>query len=302
MLRRTSAVVLATFCLVFSLGLAQGQETPAKIRVLIIDGQHNHAWRETTAFLKAALEKSGRFAVDVSSNLKPNDKPGKVPTVPFPPDLSRYQVVLSNYNGAAWPGEFRKAVEERVRNGTLGFVLFHAANNCFSDWPEFNRMIGLAWRNAKFGDRLFVDDQGKLVRIPKGEGGGTGETNHPYAIVLREKDHPITRGMPAEWLHVKDQLMFNLRGPAEEVHVLATAHCPKTQVHEPILWTVTFGKGRVVQTPMGHDVFALRCVGFLATLERSTEWAATGKVTTAIPANYPGPMKSSQVEGLQPAK
>lgn len=90
---------------------------PDKIRVLIIDGQHNHKWRETTPFLKQQLEKSGRFRVDVSSNLKPNDKPGDVPTVPFPPNLTKYDVAISNYNGAAWPQEFRKAFEERVKDG-----------------------------------------------------------------------------------------------------------------------------------------------------------------------------------------
>lgn len=258
-----------------------------KIRVLIIDGQHNHAWRQTTPFLKQSLEKSGRFTVEVSSNLKANDKPGEVPTVPFPPDLTKYQVVVSNYNGAAWPADFRKTFEQQVRDGKLGFVLFHAANNCFSDWPDFNRMIGMGWRNAKFGDRLYVDEAGKVIRQPKGEGTSTGETNHPYAVVVRETEHPITKGMPREWMHAKDQLMHNLRGPAEDVRILATAFCPQTKLHEPIVWTVQFGKGRIVHTPMGHDVNAMKCIGFAVSVQRGTEWAATGKVTIPIPSNFP---------------
>lgn len=133
------------------------------------------------------------------------------------------------------------------------------------------------------------------IRVPKGEGGGTSETTHPYAIVLRDMDHPISKGMPPEWMHVKDQLMFNLRGPAEGVHVLATSLCPKTQVHEPTLWTVEFGKGRIVQTPMGHDVFSMRCVGFITTMLRGVEWAATGKVTLPIPENFPGRAQPSQI-------
>ena len=89
--------------------------------------------------------------------------------------------------------------------------------------------------------------------------------------------------------------MFNLRGPAEGVHVLATSLCPKTEVYEPTLWTVEFGKGRIVQTPMGHDVFAMRCVGFITTMQRGVEWAATGKVIMPIPKNFPGRAKPSQI-------
>ncbi len=81
--------------------------------------------------------------------------------------------------------------------------------------------------------------------------------------------------------------MHNLRGPIENVTVLASSPCPKTKVDEPILWTVAYEKGRVVQTPMGHDTAAMSCVGFITTLQRSTEWAATGKVTIPIPADFP---------------
>lgn len=265
----------------------------AKIKVLIIDGQHNHNWKQTTPYLKKVLEQGGRFTVDVSSNVKPGEKAPEG-TVAFPPDLSKYDVVVSNYNGAAWPAEFQKEFEARVREGKLGLVLFHAANNCFGSWPEFNKMIGLGWRDSKFGDRIYLDDDGKEVRVPKGEGRGTGETNHPYAVVVRDSNHPITKGMPKEWMHAKDQLMHNLRGPAEGMKVLATAYCPATKANEPIVWTVEYGKGRIVHTPMGHDVFAMSCIGFATTMWRGTEWAATGKVTLSVPENFPTADKASQ--------
>jgi len=38
---------------------------------------------------------------------------------------------------------------------------------------------------------------------------------------------------------------------------------------------------------MGHDIVALSSVDFVVTLQRGTEWAATGKVTQKVPASFP---------------
>jgi hypothetical protein len=43
----------------------------------------------------------------------------------------------------------------------------------------------------------------------------------------------------------------------------------------------------VFHTALGHDVNALSCVGFIVTLQRGTEWAATGKVTQKVPNTFP---------------
>src|SRR4051812_18300657 len=91
---RFGLLAAACACLLGSPALA-GEK---KLRVILIDGQNNHKWRETSPILKKALEGSGRFTVDVSSNLKPGDKPGELPTVPFPPDLDKYDVLVSNFN------------------------------------------------------------------------------------------------------------------------------------------------------------------------------------------------------------
>jgi len=267
----------------------------AKLRGLIIDGQNNHDWRSTTPIVKAGLERSGLFMVDVSSNLRPGDKPGRVPdTVPFPPDLEKYDLVVSNYNGQPWPADFQKTLVARVREGKLGLVIFHAANNPFAAWPEFNDMIGMGWRKNDFGEGLYVDAAGKLVRMAKGEGRGAGETIlHPFKVTVRDREHPITKGLPAEWLHASDQLVHGLRGPARNVHVLATAYSDKgkkgTGEHELMAWTVNYDKGRVFHTPMGHGVESVRCMGFQTLLWRGAEWAATGKVTLPVPKEFPSP-------------
>lgn len=268
-----------------------------KVRVILIDGQNNHKWRDTSPILKKVLEDSGRFTVDVSSNLKAGDAPGSIKdTVPFPPDLSKYDVVLSNYNGAAWPAEFQKAFEERLREGKIGLVIVHAANNAFGNWNEYNRMIGMGWRNPKGGDRLLLDDSGKEVRVPSGTGDGSGHRyTGVFPVVVRDAEHPVTKGMPREWMHARDELYDNMRGPIEKVHLLATAYSKGTKAHEPMIWTVAYGQGRVFHTPMGHDVGAMRCVGFVATVQRGTEWAATGKVTLPLPATFPTADKASSL-------
>jgi type 1 glutamine amidotransferase len=87
-----------------------------------------------------------------------------------------------------------------------------------------------------------------------------------------------------------------MRGPAENMTLLATSFADKakggTGENEPVLFTLTYGKGRVFHTVLGHDARSCKCVGFVTTLQRGAEWAATGKVTIPVPANFPSAEKS----------
>jgi uncharacterized protein len=284
----------------FVVGVNIGKAGEKKIRVVIIDGWNNHQWPLTTPIMKKALEDSGRFTVDVSTTPKRNQEkliPPNWQSIPFPPDLSKYDVLVSNYNGPSWPKDFNDSLDTRLKEGKIGLVIVHAANNSFGGWDDYRKMVGMGWYNAKSGDRLFLDDQGKRVIIPKGKGQGPGHRyTGKFTITIRDPDHPITKGMPSEWLHNNDELYDNMRGPIENVHLLATAYSKGTKAHEPMIWTVKYGKGRVFHTPMGHAVDAMRCVGFQATLDRGTEWAATGKVTLPLPSNFPTEKKVSVVK------
>jgi uncharacterized protein len=258
------------------------------IKVLIVDGQNNHRnWPQTTPMMKRYLEQTGLFQVDVATTAPNGTDPD------FKPDFAKYRVVLSNYNGADWPQETQRAFEQFVKNGG-GFVVVHAANNAFSNWPAYNEMIGVGgWggRNEKSGPYLYAADDGSVVRDPAPGPGGHHGPQHPFAIVVRDTQHPITKGMPREWMHANDELYDKLRGPASNVQLLATAYADPAKGgsgrHEPMLFTVKYGEGRVFHTPMGHGNDSQECVGFIVSIQRGTEWAATGKVTQPIPADFP---------------
>lgn len=256
-------------------------------RALIIDGQNNHAWQETTPVLQRLLEETGLFQVAVVTT-----PPQGGDFSSFRPDFTRYQVVISNYNGEPWPRPVQEAFTAYVRGGG-GFVVYHAADNAFPEWPEYNEMIALGgWgnRDERAGPYLRLREGKILLDSSPGRGGSHG-ARHEFLITVRDRQHPVTRGLPETWMHATDELYDRLRGPARNLTLLATAFSdPSTRgsgEHEPMLFAVAFGKGRVFHTTLGHDLEAMRCVGFIVTLQRGAEWAASGKVTVPVPRDFP---------------
>lgn len=277
-----------------------------QLKALIVDGQNGHKWQETTPVLKKILEDTGMFKVDVATS-----PPRGADMSGFKPKFSDYDVVVSNYQGDDWPEETRQAILDYVKSGG-GLVIYHFALAAFPNWPEWNEMIGLGgWggRTEKHGPHVRFKD-GKIVRQTEAGKNDVRQTKQgPVAIVgghgpmqefaldVRDPDHPIMKGLPPRFAHVKDELYGWLRGPAKNLTVLATAFAPKdlggADEHEPILFTVEYGKGRVFQNAMGHTAEELKSVAFIATFQRGCEWAATGKVTQKVPDDFPGPDKPS---------
>jgi type 1 glutamine amidotransferase len=267
-----------------------------KLKALLIDGQNNHDWKSTSPILKKELEDSGRFTVDVATS-----PPQGADMSGFRPKFADYDVVVSNYNGDRWPKETERDFIDYLREGH-GFVSVHAANNAFATWPEYNEAIGLGgWfgRSDKSGPYVYYKEN-KLVRDDSAGHAGSHGQQHEFVVQIRKADHPITKGLPEKWMHTKDELYDSLRGPAKNMEVLATAYSDPgtggTGRDEPMLMVLKFGNGRVFHTTLGHADYSLKCVGFITTLLRGTEWAATGEVTIPVPKDFPTAEKSSSRE------
>ena len=275
-----------------------------KVSALIVDGMNNHDWRAGTAAIKEILAMSGRFTVEVSTT--PPAGASSAAWDAWRPEFSRYRVTVNNFNGGhlkdgiRWPPQVEESLNAYLLDGGA-LVNFHAANNAFLEWDDYNEMIGLGWRDKSFGPGLIVDESEHVVVVPAGEGLNPGHgPRHDFQMTMLDHRHPVTAGIPKRWLHPAEQLTHGQHGCANPKHgaiekeltVLTYAWSKDSLRNEPMDWVRSWERGRIYTTMLGHtwsgeDNPNLRCIGFRTLFARGVEWAATGTVTIPIPAQFP---------------
>jgi uncharacterized protein len=140
-------------------------------------------------------------------------------------------------------------------------VVFHHASSAFTkpNWDEFERAIAGGWRSQGFHG-----------------------PPHVFTVKKTDVKHPISEGLPAQFEHARDELYQNSVMLPDSV-VLATAYSdpnkPRgTGKDEPVIWVNTYGKGRVYENVLGHDLEAMSDPKFQEWMRRGVIWAGTGKV------------------------
>jgi len=287
------------------LGSASAQPSP-RIRLLIIEGVSNHDWPRRLALVRDILDRDGSFDVEVSITPSAADDPA---WDRWRPDFARYDVVLSGYNNLGgkpgWPAPVRRAFENFVSRGG-GFYAYHEANNAFADWPAYNEMIGLGWRDKHFGSALLVRPDETLQFVPPGEGDDTWHGDRTDALVRRRGEHPIHAGLPRAWRAADMEVYRYARGPARNLDVIAYAHDGLDDRRFPVEWTVRYGLGRVYVSAYGHLWFgggtppSMRCAAFQTLMPRALKWLARRDPGAQLPTDFPGPDLTSQRKPTQP--
>ena len=192
------------FFVVFSLLLACTVSARKPIKTLLITGQNNHNWQVSHVVLKQILENSGRFDVDFAiSPEQGKDMSG------FVLDFSPYQLVVLDYNGDSWPEETNRRFLEYVQNGG-GVVIYHAADNAFSKWPEFTE----EWHFAE--DEAAVEMMKEAVRSIRGVRTSMNVPPSKKASVF-----VVTEDAAVQETFKNGAVFFGTLAGASEVHVQA---------------------------------------------------------------------------------
>ncbi|MBX6314345.1 MAG: ThuA domain-containing protein [Isosphaeraceae bacterium] len=257
---RRTLLALVTLAVSALPATAAAAQVAKPIKALIITGDNvpAHDWKGTTQLLRDFLSAKGGIDVEVTST------PSKDLT---DENLAKYDVLILNYRetpqGAPesrWSDANKEAFLKAVREGK-GLVVHHFASSAFAkpNWEEFEKAIAGGWRSQGFHGPA-----------------------HEYTVKKTDVKHPVSEGLPAEFPHVKDELYQNsLMVPGNVV--LATAYSDPSKPRgtgkdEPVIWVNHYGKGRVFNNALGHDVSAMKDPNYQEWMRRGVLWAATGEV------------------------
>jgi type 1 glutamine amidotransferase len=217
--------------------------TPAK-RVVILTGDDHpaHLWRETGPEYAKLLRSDPRLEVTISES----------PSLLGSAALASYDAVFldfKNYhNRIPTAAPLWQNFEQYIQKGG-GLVIAHFGCGALQEWNGYVKVAGRVW------------DPQKRAHDPYGE----------FLVRILQTGHPVTMGIPD--FTTTDELYTCFAGEAK-INVLAEATSKVDQTTQPMAFVLTPGKGRVFNSPLGHNLGALTAQGARDLYLKGTLWAA----------------------------
>jgi len=238
--------IALTFCAVGSVLAAQGQraaQPPKPRRAVIVTGENSfngHVWKETSAELKNILDAGHDFA---EVTIQPD--PNFIATDEF----LDYDVAIFDFRN-----DKPLAQEEKVEANLLkflnrpkGLVTIHWANGAFPYWPEFLNIVGLAQQSQ---------------HDPRG----------PFTVKIVNPNHPITKDMKD--YKTDDELYWDTKVGDKTFTPVAVATSKIHYRDFPMGIEFLYKSAKIFNTPLGHDVKALKVPGTAELIRRGAAWTA----------------------------
>ena len=238
-------------------------EEPASLDSLVVSDKEENSAKD----IQTILENTGLFNVDIAKGTSPK--------------FANYDLVVLNVDEGNWNDETKDAFAAYVKNGG-GVVVLSNSGNAFSSWPDYQKIVGLGNKKSESKSNEAYD----------------------FQVVNLNQEHPITNGLNKIWMHTNDYLLYTTASLHNDTEVLSlvkadTIHGGNGKTM-PVLFTAKFGEGRVFHSTLGNiSDNSLQCVGFITTLQRGAEWAATGVVSQDVPVDFPNSVSTHDWENFK---
>ena len=226
MICRTLLAVAALALLLSTPDVPAQQKVPSGAKVLLLSGgqRSHHGYRRQANLLQKLLEDTKQFEVTICEDAAILETPA----------LGKYDLIVATADRR--DPEFRltegqqRALLKFVDNGK-GFFSLHGFCCADQTWmPEMRDLLGGVL--AHFGT---PDTKVKVAKFP---------------LRIANTDHPITKGV-SDFEH-EDELYYYLQTRGELKPLVVATYEGKDW---PVLWTRSYGKGKVCVSVFGHCGF-----------------------------------------------
>lgn len=221
-------------------------EGPKPIRALMVTGGCCHDYAAQKKIISAGV--SARANVEWTIVHEGKDRTDRVSIYAKPDWAKGYDVVVHNEcYGAIEDVPYVERIARPHFEGVPA-VMLHCSTH--------------SYRAAK------TDEWRQAV----GQSSMSHEKSRDLVIKVTAADHPVMRGFPDGWRDPMDELYKNAKLWPELVP-LATSYGVETKQDHVVIWTNTYGKGRIFGTTLGHSNATMQDPVYLDLVTRGLLWA-----------------------------